>query len=347
MTARWHLGPISGFSFWWLLVTSPEILVFLFFMITDPKTDPAAARAPASSTPCRRAPRDAADRAKADRVRDEGRACSRSLAVVCIGPTGARPAPAARSPRRLAPLALRARRRGRARRLRRRARRREPVAGRGTARPHAASRARRAAAAGHDRALDRRLDAARRSRRPDRSHATSSTDLDLQARRAPAARPEPRVAGRRRAPCCVEPARNRSRAPPAGRSRSRAIGIDRLGLTLQPGQDQAPPTVVAAPRAWCRLAVYRGRPADGRPPRTRSAPFTHTFELQQSGGRFLIVGGSRRDRGAADAAGDAAGPRAAEASRRRSAAPERRAAGRARLPARRLPLRRCSNDYRR
>jgi Na+-translocating ferredoxin:NAD+ oxidoreductase RnfD subunit len=41
MTARWHLGPITGFSFWWVLVTSPEILVFLFFMITDPRTAPA------------------------------------------------------------------------------------------------------------------------------------------------------------------------------------------------------------------------------------------------------------------------------------------------------------------
>ncbi|HEY7382022.1 MAG TPA: FG-GAP-like repeat-containing protein, partial [Gaiella sp.] len=40
MTARWHLGPITGWEFWWLLVTSPEILVFLFFMITDPKTIP-------------------------------------------------------------------------------------------------------------------------------------------------------------------------------------------------------------------------------------------------------------------------------------------------------------------
>ena len=45
MTARWHLGPIGGFSFWWLLVTSPEILVFLFFMITDPKTAPRGPRA--------------------------------------------------------------------------------------------------------------------------------------------------------------------------------------------------------------------------------------------------------------------------------------------------------------
>ena len=41
MTARWHLGPISDGSFWWVLVSSPEILVFLFFMITDPKTVPA------------------------------------------------------------------------------------------------------------------------------------------------------------------------------------------------------------------------------------------------------------------------------------------------------------------
>jgi hypothetical protein len=40
MTARWHLGPITGPYFWWVLVTSPEILVFLFFMITDPKTTP-------------------------------------------------------------------------------------------------------------------------------------------------------------------------------------------------------------------------------------------------------------------------------------------------------------------
>ena len=41
MTAAWHLGPIGGLDLWWLLVTSPEILVFLFFMITDPRTIPA------------------------------------------------------------------------------------------------------------------------------------------------------------------------------------------------------------------------------------------------------------------------------------------------------------------
>ena len=40
MTARWHLGPMTGFELWRILVFSPEVLVFLFFMITDPKTIP-------------------------------------------------------------------------------------------------------------------------------------------------------------------------------------------------------------------------------------------------------------------------------------------------------------------
>ncbi len=45
MTARWHFGPITGFAFWWSLLTSPEVLVFLFFMLTDPKTSPRDPRA--------------------------------------------------------------------------------------------------------------------------------------------------------------------------------------------------------------------------------------------------------------------------------------------------------------
>ncbi|MBV8396705.1 MAG: VCBS repeat-containing protein [Actinobacteria bacterium] len=44
MTASWHVGPITGAYFWWTLVSSPEILVFLFFMLTDPKTIPATQR---------------------------------------------------------------------------------------------------------------------------------------------------------------------------------------------------------------------------------------------------------------------------------------------------------------
>ncbi len=40
ITARWHIGPVCNRYFWTVLVTSPEVLVFMFFMITDPKTAP-------------------------------------------------------------------------------------------------------------------------------------------------------------------------------------------------------------------------------------------------------------------------------------------------------------------
>lgn len=40
MTARWAFAPVCGFEFWRAIVTSPEVLIFTFFMITDPKTVP-------------------------------------------------------------------------------------------------------------------------------------------------------------------------------------------------------------------------------------------------------------------------------------------------------------------
>ncbi|MDJ0954456.1 MAG: hypothetical protein QNJ81_12330 [Acidimicrobiia bacterium] len=40
ISARWSLQPVCGAEFWWVVVTSPEMLFFLFFMITDPKTIP-------------------------------------------------------------------------------------------------------------------------------------------------------------------------------------------------------------------------------------------------------------------------------------------------------------------
>src|SRR3954468_9294746 len=45
MCGAWHVGPLTGAYFWWVMVASPEILVFLFFMITDPKTSPSETRA--------------------------------------------------------------------------------------------------------------------------------------------------------------------------------------------------------------------------------------------------------------------------------------------------------------
>lgn len=42
MTAAWSVQPVCGADFWQIVMTSPEVLIFLFFMITDPKTTPAA-----------------------------------------------------------------------------------------------------------------------------------------------------------------------------------------------------------------------------------------------------------------------------------------------------------------
>lgn len=43
--APWSATPVCDGRFWWTVVTSPEVLVFLFFMITDPRTVPSARRA--------------------------------------------------------------------------------------------------------------------------------------------------------------------------------------------------------------------------------------------------------------------------------------------------------------
>lgn len=40
--AIWHQGPISGVSYWATIALSPELLVFVFFMISDPQTAPRA-----------------------------------------------------------------------------------------------------------------------------------------------------------------------------------------------------------------------------------------------------------------------------------------------------------------
>ena len=40
MTANWAFAPVCGFDFWRVIVTSPEVLIFLFFMLTDPQTVP-------------------------------------------------------------------------------------------------------------------------------------------------------------------------------------------------------------------------------------------------------------------------------------------------------------------
>jgi hypothetical protein len=43
-TANWHLGPVADSYFWKVLVFSPEVFIFLWFMITDPRTAPRTPR---------------------------------------------------------------------------------------------------------------------------------------------------------------------------------------------------------------------------------------------------------------------------------------------------------------
>ena len=52
ITAAWSLQPVCGSHFWWVVVTSPEVLIFLFFMITDPKTIPASTPARIAFAAC-------------------------------------------------------------------------------------------------------------------------------------------------------------------------------------------------------------------------------------------------------------------------------------------------------
>ena len=78
MIARWAFAPVCGFDYWRVIVTSPEVLIFLFFMITDPKTVPAGRNGrivfAAAVGDHQHAPDGAADQ----RVRDEGRPARRS-----------------------------------------------------------------------------------------------------------------------------------------------------------------------------------------------------------------------------------------------------------------------------
>jgi hypothetical protein len=40
ITTTWSFVPVRGWHFWWIVMTSPELLIFLLFMITDPRTIP-------------------------------------------------------------------------------------------------------------------------------------------------------------------------------------------------------------------------------------------------------------------------------------------------------------------
>jgi hypothetical protein len=44
MVTSWSLQPVCDGHFWWTVMASPETMIFLFFMITDPRTVPAGRR---------------------------------------------------------------------------------------------------------------------------------------------------------------------------------------------------------------------------------------------------------------------------------------------------------------
>ena len=90
MIANWAFTPVCGVDFWRVIVTSPEVLIFLFFMITDPKTTPAGRVGPGGLRLPRGRDEHAADGAPDRRVGDEGRPARRPRGRV-RGPADPRP----------------------------------------------------------------------------------------------------------------------------------------------------------------------------------------------------------------------------------------------------------------
>ena len=292
MTARWHLGPVSDWYFWRVLAFSPEILVFLFFMITDPKTIPAGKvgrRVYAVSIGL------LAALLLAPQTTEFGSkvAVLAALALVC----------AARPP--LILLAEAARSRGwSAARLAGIAR---PTVGASVlagavvfmgllvvagipARSSAEATIRPSAAAnellavtvapseglapingptaqqiGHDVVDDLRIEADALRRR-DRDRATAAAG-------------GPRLADLWRQ---IEAATGRAIAVPHYR-------VEQIGVTLEPGKGQAPPTVLASLAGTVELVTYTGAPPTVQQ-RGTPARFSRTFELALERGRYVIIG---------------------------------------------------------
>ncbi len=278
MTASWHVGPITGAYFWWVLVTSPEILVFLFFMITDPKTIPSGRRARmvyaaaiALLAALLIAPAQTEFWAKV--------AVLGSLAIVCaVRPVLGR-LPAFRlEPRRLAAAAA------------------VVLVGYTAAVAVAGIRARpepRRAAA--------------------RAHGPTAADRDPPlARRGNRARPEDRSSDRRRpgrqprppgegavgsAAERPRPGGDRRRAHPADEADPRCLGgtietaasrLERMRVWLEAGHGQGPAIAVVTLDGTRQLTAYKDVP----PVVVRRDPavsFRETLELQNDRGRWLVA----------------------------------------------------------
>ena len=331
MTARWHLGPITGFDFWRVLVFSPEVLIFLFFMITDPKTSPTGAR--------------------------QRRVYAVSiglLAVLLIAPTttefwtkvallgaltlvcASRPVIALLAPR-FGPRFAAPRRptlgspggRG-LRRLRGIARRRGPsgAAERSTRKPGgpgtgvlppATILASKGVASQLDAALARQIT------------RDLVADFRLEAEAL-------RKRDRSRAAAAAGGARLQGLWQQIGLAGNRALivperHVESLQLNLEAAVSQAPPLVIATVTGTERLVTVEGTPPT-EAFRGNETPFTRTLELQLDRGRYVIVG---MRGGTPEAAAPGAVGTARVVRRRWDQARGRGRTGRDRLPAERVP----------
>ena len=284
MTARWHLGPVEDWHFWRVLVFSPEILVFLFFMITDPKTIPAGrvgrrvyAVAIGALAVLLIAPQTTEFGTKV--------AVLGALALVCArrparsSSSSPRRPLAGHRPSRLALAAAggigsrRARERSRARRDSRASGGRGGQPG-GATEPVLVSVRETAGIAPLDRrtaeqiaqdvaaALRVESDALRR-RDPDRAAAGAD--------------------GARLASLWAE-----IRAASGASTTVPEYRVESVDVTLEPAEGQSPPTVVADVEGTVELVTYEGSPPAAV---AREAPtaFSRTFELSEKDGRYLIA----------------------------------------------------------
>ena len=330
--------------FWWVLVTSPEILVFLFFMITDPKTIPDGRHARRVYAVGVGLARHAPDRSADDRVRDQGRRARSAGARLRRAPAARDRFPCARHAARPRPGGLGAARPtvGVA----------CPLAGawpssgwscspasRRARAPSSSARADRGCRRpppGDGRAVERASHRSSTSARRCRSLATSSPTCGSRETLSGDATKAGRAAAASGAWLAelwrqIRAAAETTIVVPAYR-------VERMQVTLEPGEDQAPPVVVATLEGTVTLETY------GQSPTTvehvgDAARFEQTIELALEAGRYKIS----RFRGApGHAACPARLPSAGAAPVGRRSADGRCSAGRPRLPPRRVPLRRVA-----
>jgi hypothetical protein len=278
MTATWHVGPISGAFFWWTLVTSPEILVFLFFMVTDPKTIP--------STPRGRVVYALAVGLLASLLIAAARtefwtkvAVLGALAIVCaVQPLPARLPTVRLHRRRLALVAAVA------------------LAGYIGAIAVAGIRARPAATAA-PLAFTRRLpeiaiikpngvQTALDPRASRRIVVDLLADLELQGNALSQRRPA--EFARATTGDELTALDNQLEVAKGGTIEAPAYRVESVRIQLEPGQGQGPAIAVAAIAGAVQMTDYKGLPP-AMVRRDAPVPLRETLELQQNGGRWLVA----------------------------------------------------------